>query len=503
MGSVLFDFIPGSSSFRAPGTFFEARSGGSYMSKTATLVLGQRGANGSSVWQDNAPILCATLTDAANLAGVGTPLYESYRCAREVDPAGEIWIAAIPVTGTAATWTVTIGSLPSAAGDGCIEIAGRKIWLTKAASEAASVTATNLAAAINAYVDPLTKAYLPVTATAASNVVTLTARVAGTLMNEIDVTVDAALSGNIFTPALVVVAAGVSGAGTASVSTVLAALGNTVFGMIISPYGDATNVGLAKTALSDAAGRWSYLAQLYGHYASVVTGNTSALTTLGLAQNDRHVSLLGRNASPTPSWEWAAGYYSVQAVWLYDDIGGNCARNQTGRRIGQTIRPPRDRTTWPSDFTTRNSLINSGISTWGVDAEGYVTVDKAVTTSRLHASGVPDIEFSAIQRVFQAMHIFRYWRAALAYKHANKVAADANPGNVAAISTPADVNADSVTILLDLERYGLIENAEKSAKALVVERDAGNSSRFNIGAEVDATDPLDILAASVTFRRAA
>jgi phage tail sheath gpL-like len=103
--------------------------------------------------------------------------------------------------------------------------------------------------------------------------------------------------------------------------------------------------------------------------------------------------------------------------------------------------------------------------------------------------------------MFQVMHVFRYWRAKLSFKHANKSVAASNPGNLGAISTVDDVKADCVEILYDLERQGITENAKRSAGLLEVARDTANPSRINIGATVDGTDPLDILAAAVVFRQ--
>jgi phage tail sheath gpL-like len=497
----IFNFIPGGSSLRAPGVFFEAQSGGQFVSKTTTLVMGCRGTAGLVAWPNDTPRICPTIEEAATLAGFGTPLYESYRVARLNDPSGEIWISSVPVTGTAAAWTLTLASLPATGGDYVIEIAGREIRGTMAAGEVVATTATNLAAAINAYADPLTKAGLPVTASAAAAVVTITARTPGAFMNELDIFSDALLTNNILGPTgRLTVVNSVPGVGTPTVAATLAALGDEIFGQIISPFGDATSLGSASTAFADSNGRWSYTAQLYGHYSSIVTGNTAAQISAANAQNDRHLSLLGRVASPTPSWEWVAGYFARQSNWLYDDVSGNAARNQTGLIVAG-VRPPRLRADWPSVLTTRNSLINAGVCTWNVDVAGNLVIDKAVTTYKRNGSAQPDIEFSNLQRLFQVMHVFRYWRAVLSYKHANKSVAASNPGNLGAISTVDDVKADSIEVLYDLERRGIIENARRSATLIEVVRDTGNPSRINIGATVDGTDPLDILAAAVTFRQ--
>ncbi len=492
---VLFNFIPGSG-LVAPGAFFEVNSGGQYSSNSRALVLGHKSSAGSLA--DDTPTLCTTLGDAVQLAGAGSQLYEAFRMARRAAPVQGIWVSSIPVTGASAAWTVTIGTMPTAGGTGILEIAGRKVALTVAASEAAATTATNLAAAVNAYVDPLTLAYLPVTATAATNVVTLTARHAGTVMNEIEVASDAGLSGNIFGPSgRLTIASSVSGTGTASVSATLAALGDDPFDWIISPFGDSTNCDAADAALSDASGRWAWNNQLYGHYFTVSTANTAGQVTYGLARNSRHVSALARVASPTPSWEWIAAYVAVQLSWLADDTSGNAARNQSDRTL-EGVRPPRSRALWPN-YAVRNTLNNNGMSTFKVNGSGQVCVDKMITMSRLNAAGQPDSVFRNIQAIAQTVHGLRYLRASLSYRHANRALAKANPTNLPAISTPSDIKADLIELYGDLVDRGLFQDKATFARLLTVEIDATNPSRVNVGLNMALVNPLDIFAANATI----
>lgn len=492
---VLFNFIPGSGLI-APGTFFETNSGGQYESKSRGLVLGHKSAAGSL--DDNVLTLCSTLEEAAALAGPGSVLYESFRVARRNAPVQEIWVSSVPITGTVAQKTITVGTLPAAGGDGTVEIAGRKITISVAAGEAPTVTAANLAAAINAWVDPLTMAYLPFTAAAATNVVTLTGRHAGTLLNEVELFADPGIVGNIFGPATrLTFANSVAGTGTASAAASLAALGDEPFDWILSPFGDTTNLDAAQTVLSDLAGRWAWNVQLYGHYFTVNTGNTGAQTTYGLARNDRHATALARVDSPTPSWEWIAGYVARQLAWLADDTNGNAARNQSDIVI-EGIRPPRNRNVWPN-YLVRNTLLGSGMSTWKVNGVGQVCIDKCITMQRQNASGQPDTVFRNIQRIALTMHSLRYLRAGLSYRHANKAYAGANPGNLPSISTNDDIFADCVALHRDLVDRGILENTEEFARRLKVETDQSNPARCNLSMDLDTVDPLDILAANATI----
>lgn len=495
MAGVLFNYIPGSGLI-APGTFFEVNSAGKYTSLSRGLIFGIKSAAGTAT--ADTPVICSTIEEAAQLAGVGSQLYETFRQARRHAPVQELWIAPIPVTGAAATWTVTIGTLNANGGDYQLEIAGRILRGTVAAGEAAATTATNLAAAINAFVDKATLAYLPVTAGAATNVVTLTARHAGVCMNEVEVYADANIAGNIFGPVgAVTIAAGTAGTGTPSLTNIVGALGDEAFDWWVNPFGDATNVAITEAALSDTTGRWSYATQLYGHSFAVSTNNLAGHVSYGLARNSRHSSGLAWWSSPTPSWEALAAYVGVQMPWLADDTNGNAARNQSDRVL-DGVRAPRSRSTWPN-YTSRNSLNANGMSTFKVNSVGEVCVDKCITHNRLNGAGQPDSVFRNVQAIACATHGLRYLRAMISYRHANKALALANPGNLPAISTPGDIRADLVEAYGDLVDRGLFQDKASFAKALVVEIDGTNASRVNAGLNMALVNPLDIFAANATI----
>lgn len=491
--ATLFNFIPGSGLI-APGTFFEVNSGGQYESQSFGVILGHKSTAGSLA--DNAPALCSTIGEAAALAGPGSQLYETFRVARRAAPVQRLYVVSVPVAGTPGAWTITVGALPAAAGDGVVEIAGRKVKVAKAASETANATAAAIAAAINAFVDPLTLAYLPVTAAAATNVVTLTARHAGTIMNELEIYSDPNLAGNAYASGLTI-AQTVPATGTASIAGALAALGDLPMDWIISPFVDTANLDAAAAALSEISGRWAWNAQLYGHYFTVNTGNTAAQTTLGLGRNDRHISVLGRVASPTPGWEWIAAYVARVLPWLTDDTNGNAARNQSGLAL-EDVRAPRDRTSWPN-YAVRNTLLGSGISTWTVNGADQVVIDKIITMQRQNGQGLPDTVFRDIQAIAQAMLGLRYLRAGLATRNANKALARANPSNLPTIATPDDLKADCIALYGDLVDRGLFEDKPGFARRVKVEVDASNPARANIGMDLDRISPLDILANNATF----
>ena len=209
--SVQFNQIPGSGLI-APIFSFEINAAGEGQQTSRALVLGHKSAAGSIA--NDTRFVVGLKEDLLPLAGAGSQLYEMGRLARLAAPAAEIHAVAVPATGTAAVWTVTVNSVPATGGQATLEIAGRYVQTTLAAGGTAADLATALAAAINAYVDPQTLAYLPVTATVAGAVVTLTARHAGALFAEIEIDAFTTVAGNIL-PGRITVASTVPGAGRA------------------------------------------------------------------------------------------------------------------------------------------------------------------------------------------------------------------------------------------------------------------------------------------------
>lgn len=491
---VLFNFIPGSGVI-APGNFFEVNSGGTFESVSRVVLGGHCAAAGSLA--DNTPTICTTIDEAASLCGAGSQLYEMFRVMRMNAPVQEIWLSKVPITGSIATWTVTVGAGVTAGGVGVLEIAGRAISVSVAATETANNVASTLTNAINAWFDPLTKAYLPVTATVAGAVVTLTARHPGMTMNEIEIVAPTTAYANLFGGTVLTIAQTVTATDNATLNAFFANLGEEPFDWIVTAFGDATHFATADAALSDVSGRWAWNVQHYGHYFAAYTGNTAQHTTFGLARNSRHTSPLARYASPTPSWECIAGYVGRMVPWLSDSTNGNAARNMSDLAI-EGVRAPRSRLVWPG-YATRNSLLANGMSTFKVNSTGEVCIDKCITSSRTNAQGLPDSTFRDIQSIAQVVHGLRYLRAGLSYKHANRALADQNPGNLPTISTPDDIKGDVISLYGNLVDRGLFENKEAFARALVVKRDASNPARVNVGMSLDRVNPLDVIAANATI----
>jgi phage tail sheath gpL-like len=491
---ITFNNIPGSG-LTAPLFAFESNSAGQYSSSSRVLLVGHKTNAGAAAL--NVPVVIGSQIDADYQFGGGSMLREMFRIARQNAPVQEIWAVPVADAGVAPTWSLTVGAAAIAAGVGILRVCDELIQIPITAADTTTTIAAAIAAAINAYFNPLTLAMLPVTAAAASAVVTATSRHLGAAMADVEFYVPS-VQGNLFSGTGLTVATGVAGSGTPSLSTAFAALGDDQFDMIVVPFSDATSITAISALMNDTSGRWSYSRQSYGHVFVPSTGALSAQTTLTLALNDRHLTVIPRLAgSPHPAWLWAAGFVARVAPWLGDYATGNVSRNQTDLVV-QGLTAPRDPSTlW--QYASRNTLNNSGCSSWKGNLDRTVSIDKLVTTYQKGASGQPDVAFRDVQAMLQLTHILRYLRATLANSCGNKAIADTNPGALGAIVTPKDIKAILIGAYDQLAQWGLVENVAAFAQAVTVQRDTTGANRVNVLLPIQRVKPLDILAANAVL----
>lgn len=480
--------IPGT--LVAPLFAFDIQSGGNFENESRLLLIGHATSAGSMT--DDSLAACPSFTDARLLAGAGSMLESMFLKARANAPAQEIWVANVAETGTAEIRTITVDSVPAAGGQGVIEIAGETLLISIAAGDTADTVAAAISAAINAYFNRFTKKSLPFTASATTDTVTLTARHKGAYASDIDIHVPAlANAANAFDGNLTL-ATTTAGAGTPDISGVLALLGDQNFDWIVCPFNDTTSIAALKTLLNETSGRWSYAQQYYGHAFVAKTDTTTNITTFGTSNDSWHLTAIPRysaGGNPEPQYEWLAAMAARIAPWLSDGSTGNVSRNQTGLVV-EGIQPPRDRDYWP-DYAARDAFLHNGISTWKVDGSGAVVIDKIITMVQT-VGGVPDTSFRDIQRIGQLTYALRKFRAQLAYEHGQRALADANPGNLEALTTLKDIEATLVHTYKGMS--GVLENSGTALANLSATRNSDNPNRVDVVLPLDFVNALDIFA---------
>lgn len=501
MSGIQFDNIPGSG-LVAPIFAFEVNSGGQYTSVDRMILVGHKTSAGAIALNTLTPV--GSQQDADYYAGPNSMLREMARLAFANAPATPVWLLAVDdATLTARVDTITIGSPALVPGQGVLEINGERISIGITATDTTTTIAAAVAAALNTYYNATSGAQLPMTATSSAAVVTWTAAHKGVLYNEIDIYIPTDVSNVFAISGSVVGANSVAGAGSpTAINTALATLGDSPADVIVCPWSDSTSTGYYTSLTNDVSGRWAWNRQSYGHVFSASRGNFSALTTLGLSLNDRHLSVLGcfapgSHGTPHMSWQWITAAAARLYPRLTDVTTGSIARAHDGLSlIG--IRPPRDRSIWPN-YNSLNALNNSGISTWKIAADGTVCLSKVISTYRIGVSGNPDAVFRDVQTLFQASEGLKYTKSRCADLFGQKALANSNPGSLGAIVTPVDIKAGLVAIYSELCNFGVYQDADIFAKLVQVKINANNPDRVDVFMPIETVNPLDILAVNATF----
>lgn len=471
---VAFNKIP--ANFRLPGVYIEvdASKAGRTDDPGRLLFVGQKLASGTAA--ANVPVSVVSVADAKAQFGVGSVLADMIDAARLADSFGLIWALPVADAGgaVAATGTITVTGAPTAPGVIPLYIGGVFVPVPVTGAETLNSTAAAIAAAITANLD------LPVTAVAVSAVVTLTARNAGTLGNDIDVRY--AWLGNAGGEALPAsyvgaIVAMANGATDPAIATGLANLGDQTFDYICSPYTDAANLAAAKAAMNDTTGRWAFNRMLWGHIFSAKRATASALVTFGLTQNDPHFSVKGFSLSPTPVWRWAAGYAAAAAVVLRNDP----ARPVQGIEIPGVLAPPLG-SLGRFSMSERQTLLFSGISTFTAAADGTVRIERIISTYQLNAFSQIDEAWLSVEKTFTLMMVHRRLRSSLESNFPrHKLAHDGTrvaPG--AAILTPSIARAFCIAELRKMEFDGLLDNVDAIVDQVRCEINGNNNDRLDI-----------------------
>jgi len=487
MPPVSFNDVP--SGNRVPFTFVEIDSSnaqqGPSLQPFRGLVIGQRLSSGTVAELVKTP---ATSADqVGEFFGRGSIIHNMAQRLFEADQTiGWDFVALDDAGGgTDATFTITVTGTATEAGTIFLYVAGRRFEVGVANGDAQNDIASAIVTALG------TDDTVPVTAAAPSNVVTLTARNAGTLGNDIDVRTNYFAGEETPAGVTLVIAAGVSGATDPSVSGVWAVLGDVQYNAVVFPFRDASNLSSVEGELEDRDGPTKQI----GGIAYVGARDThSNLVTLGNGRNSKYVSIIGANASPTPTWEWAASYAATVAKNAKIDPA----------RPFQTLELPGVLPPLETDlftFSEQNLLLQDGVATFAVDAGGNVLIQRAISTFQVNALGAPDTAFLDLN-TWYTLDFLRYdlrTRIQLSFPR-HKLANDGTlvaPGQ--AIVTPGTVRAFIVGIFSEWESLGLVEEADQFKRDLIVERNASDPNRLDVLAPPDLVNQLRQTAVQIAF----
>jgi phage tail sheath gpL-like len=476
---------------RTPGQYLEV-SNERAVQQTPTvphkaLCIGQLLAAGSV--SAEVPTLVPSPDAADAYFGRGSILANMCRAFKAKNVETELWAIGLDDDGAAvqATQTITITGTAGADGTIYLYVEGRRITLAVASGDLQNDIATALAAAINLHDD------LHVTAGAATNVVTLTARNGGTLGNGIDCRTNYQPGEQDVDSVTVVVAAGVSGATDPDLADAITAMADVQYDTIVNSLADATNVAKMEAELLT---RWGPMVQQPGHTFQAAIDTLGNLSTLGNARNSPFSTYMGSPSSPGPAWLWASLVAAVDS------------KEPDPARPRQTLAltPAVDRFFAPAEadrFTReeRNTLLTDGIATHYVDSGGVVRIDRLITTYQTNPVGAADVSYLDVCTLRTLAYLRYTLRTRIALKFPrHKLADDGTrfgPGQ--AVVTPAIIRAEVLAQFVDWEEAGLVEDWEQFKDDLIVERNSSDSNRVDCRMSPDLMNQFRVFAGQIQF----
>jgi phage tail sheath gpL-like len=474
--AVQFNKIP--QGLRIPGFFYEVDPSRAAQTDDPgrMVVFGQKLAAGSAVAGQVYPI--PSLDRAKELFGVGSQIVGCLAGVKRADPFGLLYAVGLADGGgaTKASMTITVTAAATVAGQVPLYVAGVSVPVVVSGTETVNQTATAIGAAINAMAD------LPVVATVLNAVVTVEARNAGTLGNDIDVRLGwlGAAGGEAIptTFAATLSAAALAGGATDPVVTgAFAALGDTAYDYVVMPYTDAANLNAADAAMGENGGRWSYNRMVWGHVFTARRGSVATCQTLGLGRNGPHVSILAVWQTPTPVWDWLGAAIGAAAVVLRNDP----ARPVQEIEIPGVLAPPPG-STGRFTMSERNTLLYSGISTHEVGADNVVRLERLISTYQLNALGQIDEAWLSVEKIFTLMRVMRRlqaaWRAA--FPRAKLAPNGSRAGIDSGVVTPSTGKAMVVAEMRRMEAAGLLSDVDAMVPFLRLEINGQNPDRMDM-----------------------
>lgn len=489
--TVVFNEIP--SDWRAPGTLVEVRpnynSAGAFAWPTRVLLVGFQ--TNAGVATPNVPVRIFTEAQSKATFGPGSMLAQMCIAFLRANSTNELWAAAIPEgSGTRSTGTFTFTGTPTAAGTIGVYIGGNRVSLSVFTTDTPTTIATRLAAAINANVD------LPVTATSAAGVVTITVRHIGGYSLTGILQLNQGV-GEATPPGLTVAVAGMSSATGPAIdcTTLISNIANDWYTDVVIGPNNGGN-GIAQW-ISEAARRYTATGRQDMHlYAHLDTDTYSGATTIGLALNSQNLTVTTSRFAASAPWIWAATVAAVSVFQLTNDP----ARQLRGLTLPGVVGPATANRWIESE---RDGLLRTGMSTYVVGRDGSVALDRVITTYQT-TSGVADTSWLDIMVPKTVSRIRHDWRTYVSLTYPRSKLAD--DGSLAAETDPSIVTPRAMhnAWAARCEVYaqnGWIENEAETTKDSVFLRNITDRNRLDARLKVNIIGNLMVFAGALEFNQ--
>lgn len=364
------------SSNRYPGAYFEVFFGagrqapGTAVRRTVLVGYGLSGTGVTDVLYGPH----ASADDVATVHGAGRPLHLAAIAFFKEYPDGTLHTLAYTESGTATTKTLTITNNATATGTLTLDFNALYLQVTITSGQTPGQQATAIAAAVNA------KTSLPVTATAALGVVTVTTKWTGPSSQQLQFRyLNEGITGSTYA-----IAAGVSGATDADPTTALDAISSEDFDYMVVQV-DTTSTSLGQPYfLSYVNTRARPENGLRGVMIGAFSGTYANAVTLATALNGHRAQLVWDRDGNYFTFEAAAAMGGMRARAEQIDISANLML-----RTFNTWRAPYAASSKISLTEAKNAL-NNGITPIRYNRAGQAFAVLSITTRFQDANGAAD-----------------------------------------------------------------------------------------------------------------
>jgi phage tail sheath gpL-like len=436
------------------------------------LIIGQRTSAGTVA--ASTPIRITSKAQAQQSFGKSSVLAAMCETFRLNNEDTELWAVALDDVGggVKAVGTITVTGPATAAGTLALLIDGKSF----------PVAVANADTATNADVT------LPITATSALGVVTMTAVHKGEVGNCIDVRANYYQGEKLPAGLAVVIVCPTGGTTNPAITTALAAVGASQYLTFCEPWTDTTNLTALEAELDT---RWDGMHANDGHAFTFVGGTLGDGSTLGDSRNNAHLTIIGMQKSPTSGYRIAA---AVAAQDAKEPLPGRPRKELP--LLG--VLPPSvaDRYTRGE----RGQHLGDGIATYFIDAAGVCRIERLVTTYKLNAQSLDDFSYRDIEILRLLSDIRFQTRARLATVYPRHMLADdgADFDPALPVATPKGIHGELAALGRDLARAARIEKGDEFVSDVV--RDETDRNRVNILLVPDLINQLLVMAAQIQYR---
>lgn len=406
-------------------------------------------------------------TDGEALFGQGSMLDFAIKHAFKANPYVRLTATPVADAGVKATATVTLAVNAAVSTRGILRIAGVRVYYDITTGDTPTVQATALAAAINA------NKSLPVTATSALGVVTITAKGGGTVFNGIQLRFEFEAPTTVATTATLSATALSGGTGSADITSALAALTGKRYEEIAVLLDDAT-AGASGKAHVNSQSDGEHMHGCFAHQA--VNNTLSTATTMATTLNGDRNQIAAINGSE--SWSVAIAA-ELAAVMASEE---DATRPLNTLKLPGILPPPVEKR-WSR--TETDSLLANGVTPLVVFPGEEVGIMRAVTTGVTNSAG--DHDYSTLDiTIWRGLDDIRDNLALMFNTHYPRAKwADEDPDGLLPVdvATPSKVGQDILDVLRDGEERGIVQQVEANKGKIVVEK-AGTQCIFSAPADI-------------------